>query len=71
MVNYPEKASLHRRERLAGRFNRTVTLPVEIDPAGVQAECPGGVTRMGKPDRETEDTLASAHELAVRTRRNL
>src|SRR6201995_1613196 len=27
-VNSPEKASLHRRERLAGRFDRSVTLPV-------------------------------------------
>jgi HSP20 family protein len=34
-VSYPEKAALHRRERLAGRFDRAVTLPVEIDADGV------------------------------------
>ena len=34
-VGYPEKAALHRRERLAGRFDRAVTMPVEIDPEGL------------------------------------
>jgi HSP20 family protein len=42
-VSYPEKASLHRRERLAGRFDRAVTLPVEIEPDGVKAECRDGI----------------------------
>jgi HSP20 family protein len=37
-VSYPEKAAVHRRERLAGRFDRAVTMPVEIDPDGVKAE---------------------------------
>src|SRR6195952_4312521 len=37
-VKYGEKASVHRRERLAGRFDRSVTPPVEIDPDGVKAE---------------------------------
>src|SRR3954454_17370719 len=31
-VNYPEKASVHRRERASGRFDRSSTLPVEVDP---------------------------------------
>lgn len=31
-VEYPDDASLHRRERLAGEFDRTLSLPVEIDP---------------------------------------
>src|SRR5690349_7626192 len=30
-VAYPETASTHRRERLEGRFDRAVTIPVEID----------------------------------------
>ncbi len=48
-VNYPEKASLHRRERLAGRFDRAVTLPVEIDPDGVKAECHDGILALFLP----------------------
>jgi HSP20 family protein len=30
-VKYPDQASVHRRERLQGRFDRSITLPVEID----------------------------------------
>ena len=42
-VKFPEKASLHRRERLAGAFDRTVVIPVEIDPDRVKAECHDGL----------------------------
>ena len=42
-VNYPEEASLHRRERGAGRFDRAVTLPVAIDADSVRAECRDGI----------------------------
>ena len=51
-VNYPEKGSLHRRERLAGRFDRTVTLPVEVDPDGVKAECRDGILALFLPRAE-------------------
>jgi len=53
-VNYPEKASLHRRERLAGRFDRAVTLPVEIDPDGVKAECHDGILALFLPRAECD-----------------
>ena len=46
---YPDKASLHRRERLFGRFDRTVTLPVEIDPEGVKAEYNEGLLALWLP----------------------
>ncbi|HXY99098.1 MAG TPA: Hsp20/alpha crystallin family protein [Stellaceae bacterium] len=42
-IDYPNKASLHRRERLTGAFDRTVALPVEIDPDRVRAECRDGL----------------------------
>ena len=42
-IEHPKAASLHRRERLAGRFDRTVALPIEIDPNRVKAECRDGV----------------------------
>lgn len=51
-VKYDEKASLHRRERLAGRFDRSITLPVEIDPEGVRAECHDGVLALSLPRAE-------------------
>jgi HSP20 family protein len=51
-VNYPEKAAVHRRERLAGRFNRAVTVPVQIDPNGVKAECRDGILALFLPRAE-------------------
>jgi HSP20 family protein len=53
-VKYGEKASLHRRERLAGRFDRSVTLPVEIDPDGVKAECHDGILALFLPRAERD-----------------
>ncbi len=53
-VSHPEKASLHRRERLAGRFDRAVTLPVEVDPDGVKAECHDGILALHLPRAERD-----------------
>jgi HSP20 family protein len=53
-VNYPEKAALHRRERLAGRFDRAVSMPVEINPEGVKAEYRDGVLALFLPRAESE-----------------
>ena len=38
-----DKTSVHRRERLAGSFDRAVTVPVEIDADHVRAECRDGI----------------------------
>jgi HSP20 family protein len=48
-VAYPERAGLHRRERPAGRFDRALTLPVEIDAEGVRAECRDGLLALLLP----------------------
>ena len=48
-VGYPEKSALHRRERLAGRFDRAVTMPIEIDPEGVKAEYRDGILALFLP----------------------
>jgi len=48
-VTYTEKAGVHRRERLSGRFDRALTLPVEIDANGVKAECRDGVLALFLP----------------------
>ena len=53
-VGYPEKAALHRRERLAGRFDRAVSLPFEIDPDGVKAEYRDGVLALFLPPSARE-----------------
>jgi HSP20 family protein len=51
-VTHPEKASVHRRERLAGRFDRAVTLPVEVNPDGVKAEYHEGILALFLPRAE-------------------
>jgi HSP20 family protein len=53
-VNYAEKASVHRRERLAGRFDRSVTLPIEIDADRVTAECRDGILALSLPRAERD-----------------
>jgi HSP20 family protein len=53
-VSYPENASLHRRERLAGRFDRAVTLPVEINADGVKAESRDGILALFLPRAERD-----------------
>jgi len=46
---YPERAGAHRRERLGGRFDRALTLPIEIDADAVQAECRDGILALLLP----------------------
>jgi HSP20 family protein len=53
-VKYPEKASLHRRERAAGRFDRSVSLPVEINADGVKAEYHDGMLALFLPRAERD-----------------
>jgi HSP20 family protein len=53
-VQYGEKASLHRRERLAGSFDRAVTVPVEIDADRVRAECRDGILALHLPRAERD-----------------
>ena len=48
-LDYPEKAGVHRRERLQGRFDRAITLPIEIDQDRVAAECHDGVLAISLP----------------------
>jgi len=43
LIDYGGKASVHRRERVAGSFDRTIALPVQLDPGRVAAEYRDGV----------------------------
>jgi HSP20 family protein len=42
-IKYGEGPSVHRRERVSGEFDRTLTVPVEINPDGIKAEYRDGV----------------------------
>ena len=53
-VSYPEKVSLHRRERLSGTFDRTLTVPMQIDAGGVRAEYRDGVLALFIPRAESD-----------------
>ena len=53
-VSYGEKSSVHRRERLAGRFDRALTLPLEIDAEKVKAECRDGILALHLPRAERD-----------------
>jgi HSP20 family protein len=53
-AQYPENASVHRRERLQGRFDRSLTLPIEVDQDGITAECRNGVLILTLPRAERD-----------------
>jgi HSP20 family protein len=48
-IDYGEGASMHRRERVSGVFDRTISVPIEIDPDGIQAEYRDGVLALFIP----------------------
>jgi HSP20 family protein len=53
-VEYGDKAAMHRRERLAGRFDRAVTLPISIDADKIRAECRDGILALYLPRAERD-----------------
>jgi HSP20 family protein len=53
-VDYEAKGSLHRRERLAGRFDRAVAIPVQIDIDQVKAEYRDGILALFLPRAEQD-----------------
>ena len=57
-LDYQENASIHRRERLAGTFDRTITLPIRIDPDRIKAEYRDGILALFIPRAETDKPRA-------------
>jgi HSP20 family protein len=57
-LDYQENASIHRRERLAGSFDRTITLPVTIDPDRIKAEYRDGILALFIPRAEADKPRA-------------
>jgi HSP20 family protein len=53
-ISYPEGVSLHRRERLTGNFDRTLTVPMQIDADGIKAEYRDGVLALFIPRAEAD-----------------
>lgn len=49
-----EKASVHRRERRGGQFDRAVTLPIEVDADNIKAECRDGLLALYLPRAERD-----------------
>jgi HSP20 family protein len=53
-IDYSENVSLHRRERLSGVFDRTLAVPMQIDPDRIQAEYNDGVLALFIPRAEKD-----------------
>ncbi len=53
-IDYGEGASIHRRERLSGIFDRTIALPIDINPDAVRADYHDGVLALFIPRAEHE-----------------
>jgi len=53
-IDYPEGVSLHRRERRSGMFDRTLTVPMQINPDGIRAEFRDGVLALFIPRAESD-----------------
>ena len=53
-INYPDDVSLHRRERVSGMFDRTLVIPVQLDPEGIKAEYNDGLLALFIPRAEQD-----------------
>jgi HSP20 family protein len=53
VATYDDAASVHRRERSAGEFDRTLSVPVPVDPAGISAEYQNGVLSLYLPKAQS------------------
>jgi HSP20 family protein len=59
-VVYPDGVSVHRRERVWGEFDRTLSLPVQLDPDRIKAEYQDGILALSLPrsERDKPRTIA-------------
>lgn len=53
-AHFPEGVSVHRRERVFGEFDRTLSLPVQLDPEGIKAEYHDGILALFLPRSERD-----------------
>ncbi len=53
-IDLPEGVSVHRRERIFGEFDRTISLPIQLDPDGIKAEYQDGILALFLPRSERD-----------------
>jgi HSP20 family protein len=53
-IGHPDGVSVHRRERLSGVFDRTLTVPMQINVDGIKAEYRDGVLVLFIPRAESD-----------------
>jgi HSP20 family protein len=53
-MSFPKSASVHRRERMSGEFDRTLSLPIQIDPNHIKAEYRDGILALHLPRAERD-----------------
>jgi HSP20 family protein len=54
-ITYEKDASVHRRERLSGVFDRSLSIPIQINPDGIRAEYRDGILALFIPPAESEE----------------
>src|ERR1044071_3193412 len=54
VAGLPDGVSVHRRERIFGEFDRTLSLPLQIDPDGIKAEYLDGILALFLPRAERD-----------------
>ena len=57
-VDYGGNFSMHRRERIAGTFDRTISLPVQLDPDRIMAEYRDGILSLSLPRADSDKPKA-------------
>jgi HSP20 family protein len=53
-VEYGGSVSMHRRERISGGFDRTISLPVQLDAGRIKAEYRDGILALSLPRAESD-----------------
>ena len=53
-ADYADEASVHRREREFGQFDRTLSIPLQLDLDGIKAEYRDGVLALYLPRAESD-----------------
>ncbi len=53
-IKYDEGVSVHRRERVSGEFDRSLAIPVQVDPDRIKAEYRDGILALFLPRAESD-----------------